>query len=197
MRADTTLDHKHGNFSYYILPASILRLAGEIPDMSSKEDKEQLRMPFVFTNLILKFCKDSVMLSPPYHPPVLALFSPRWVGCMVSMPQTDVGAQPECNRILLSIQVAVFAPQQPSTYPTNHFTQQDRYISHSIAKCLEFHQTQNKFYKIPLPASTSSRTWWSSFLGPRPDRTHCICHAALMNASCKLSTELRHDDIRS
>ena len=52
MRADTTLDHKHGNFSYYILPASILRLAGEIPDMSSKEDKEQLRIPFVFTNLI-------------------------------------------------------------------------------------------------------------------------------------------------
>ena len=194
MRADTTLDHKHGNFSYYILPASILRLAGEIPDMSSKEDKEQLRMPFVFTNLILKFCKDSVMLSPPYHPPVLALFfskmgrmhgldAPGCCGCPTWMQQNSP--------------VHRLAPKQPSTYPTNHFTEQCRYISHSIAKCLEFHQTQNKFYKIPLPASTSSHAWWSSFLGPRPDRTHCICHATLMNASCKLSTELRHDDIRS
>ena len=114
MRADTTLDHKHGNFSYCILPAALLRFSGEIPDMSSKEDKEPLRMPFVFTNLILKFCKDSVMLSPPYHPPVLALFSPRWVGCMVSMPQTAVGAQPECNRILLSIQVGPTA-----TFPSS------------------------------------------------------------------------------
>ena len=133
------------------------------------------------------------MLSPPYHPPVLALFSPRWVGCMVSMPQAAVGAQPECNRILLSIgwPHSNLPLIRPIILP-NVVT----YLT-ALQRCLEFHQTQNKFYKIPLPASTSSHAWWSSFLGPRPDRTHCICHATLMNASCKLSTELRHDDIRS
>ena len=51
----------------------------------------------------------------PNHPPVLALFSPRWVGCMVSMPQIAVGVQPECDKILLPKQVGPTATFQSSS----------------------------------------------------------------------------------
>ena len=161
MRADTTLDHKHGNFSYCILPAALLRFSGEIPDMSSKEDKEPLRMPFVFTNLILKFCKDSVMLSPPYHPPVLALFSPRWVGCMVSMPQAAVGAQPECNRILLSIQfgpTATFHLSDQSFYPMSlHISQHCKGVWNFIRLKISFTRSRCQH---PLPATLGGPASW-------------------------------------
>ena len=161
MRADTTLDHKHSNFSYCILPAALLRSSGEIPDMSSKEDKEPLRMPFVFTNLILKFCKDSVMLSPPYHPPVLALFSPRWVGCMVSMPQAAVGAQPECNRILLSIQfgpTATFHLSDQSFYPMSlHISQHCKGVWNFIRLKISFTRSRCQH---PLPATLGGPASW-------------------------------------